>query len=243
MHISIAAEKVFEIAGFPITNSMIATIVVSVALILFALFYKSRLKIVPSKFQVVVEMIVGTIYDLAKSISPKHADEFFPLVATIFIFVLFSNWFGLIPGLPYVGFTETVHGKEVFVPLFRAATADLNTTLALATTSMIAVWYYSIKHLGLFAHLGKFINFKSPIGAFVGILELVSEFSKIISFAFRLFGNIFAGEVLLAVMMFLIPAIIPLPFLGMEFFVGFIQALVFSVLTMVFISGSLEAHG
>ena len=222
---------------------MLATFVVTVLLIIFAVFYKSRLKVVPSKFQVVVEMLVGTIYDLAKSISPKHADEFFPLVTTIFIFVLFSNWFGLIPGLPYVGFTEVVDGKEVFIPLFRAATADLNTTLALAITSMIAVWYYSIKHLGLMSHLGKFINIKSPIGAFVGILELISEFSKIISFAFRLFGNIFAGEVLLAVMMFLVPAIIPLPFLGMEFFVGFIQALVFSVLTMVFISGSLEAHG
>jgi F-type H+-transporting ATPase subunit a len=104
------------------------------------------------------------------------------------------------------------------------------------------VQYYGIKHVGLKLHLGKFFTLKNPIDAFVGILELISEISKIISFAFRLFGNVFAGEILLAVITSLVPILLPLPFLGLEIFVGFIQAVVFSVLTMVFISSALEVH-
>ncbi len=135
--------------------------------------------------------------------------------------------------------SETSH--EVFVPIFRGATADLNTTIALALISVFMIQYYGLKHLKL-KYLKKFFDFSNPINAFIGILELVSDFSKIISFAFRLFGNIFAGEVLLTVISFLIPFLVPLPFIGLEIFVGFIQALVFTMLTLVFISMATAHH-
>jgi F-type H+-transporting ATPase subunit a len=242
MHISIAAEKVFEVGGIVVTNSLIAAVVVTILLTLLALSVGRRASVVPSKLQSIMEMMIKALYDLAKSVSPKHAHEFFPLVMTIFLFVLVSNWMGLLPGFAAFGIVEMDHGKEVMVPILRAATADLNTTIALAIISMVSVWYYGIKHVGLKNHLGKFFTIKSPIDTFVGLLEFIGEFAKIISFAFRLFGNIFAGEVLLVVITALIPLFVPLPFLGLEIFVGFIQAVVFSVLTMVFISSALEVH-
>jgi F-type H+-transporting ATPase subunit a len=129
-----------------------------------------------------------------------------------------------------------------FIPYFRAGTADLNTTIALALISVIATQVIGFKYLGLH-YMNKYINFKSPIDAFVGLLEAVSEISKIISFAFRLFGNIFAGEVLLAVIYFLLPILVPIPFLGLEIFVGTIQALVFTTLSLVFMNLATQGHG
>ena len=127
------------------------------------------------------------------------------------------------------------------VPLFRPGTADINTTLAFAIISLLVTQAFGIKYLK-FGYFKKFINFSSPIMFFVGILELISEFAKIISFAFRLFGNIFAGEVLLVVMAFLFPLVLPMPFYGLEIFVGFIQALVFSMLTLVFFNMATISH-
>lgn len=128
-----------------------------------------------------------------------------------------------------------------FIPIFRAATADLNTTIALALISVLATQVIGVKYLGL-SYFKKFFNFKNPIFAFVGILELISEIAKVISFAFRLFGNIFAGEVLLVVIAFLLPILAPVPFLGLELFVGVIQALVFTMLSLVFMSMATHAH-
>ena len=129
-----------------------------------------------------------------------------------------------------------------FFPLFRASTADINTTIALALISVFLTQYYGVKYLGM-GYFSKFLNFKQgPIFTFVGLLEIISEFAKIISFAFRLFGNIFAGEVLLAVIAFLVPVVAPIPFIGLEIFVGFIQALVFGMLTLVFINMATESH-
>ena len=150
----------------------------------------------------------------------------------------------MLPGVGTVGFYRTLeHAAEPeFIPLFRGAVSDLNTTIALGIVSVLAMQYYGFKNLG--AHYGKrFINFKDPISLFVGLLELVSDISKIISFAFRLFGNIFAGEVLLAVMAFLMPFIVPLPFLFMELFVGVIQGLVFSMLSTAFFTVAVAHEG
>jgi len=203
------------------------------------------------------EMILEFFTDLTTNISGQNkGKQFFPLIFTLFIFILTLNWIGLIPGVGTIGFKEKVElssesststnqnetHEAKFTPLFRAGTADLNTTLALAIISMVAVQYYAVKHIGLKHHLGKFFNFSGPIEFFVGILELISEFAKVISFAFRLFGNIFAGEVLLAVMVFLIPFLIPVPFLGLEIFVGLIQAFVFAMLTLVFLTLATEEH-
>ena len=128
------------------------------------------------------------------------------------------------------------------MPFFRGPNADLNTTLALALISVSITQYLSIKTLGIKNYIARFINLKNPIKFFVGILEIISEFAKILSFSFRLFGNIFAGEVLLAVMVFLIPVLVPVPFLALEVFVGFIQALVFTMLTTIFIVVATEGH-
>ncbi len=138
-------------------------------------------------------------------------------------------------------------GKEekaegTFVPYFRAGTADLNTTIALALISVVSTQYFGFASLGG-AYFKKYFNFKSPIDAFVGFLELILETAKIMSFAFRLFGNIFAGEVLLAVMMFLVPVIVPMPFYGLEIFVGMIQGVVFAMLSLVFFNLATHGHG
>lgn len=133
------------------------------------------------------------------------------------------------------------HPKTKLVPVLRPGTADLNTTLALAILSIFFTQIYGIKYLKL-GYFKKFFNFSNPIMTFVGFLELISEFAKIISFAFRLFGNIFAGEVLLVVMAFLLPLIVPMPFYGLELFVGFIQALVFAMLSLVFFNMATQSH-
>ncbi|GIK83723.1 MAG: ATP synthase subunit a [Patescibacteria group bacterium] len=139
----------------------------------------------------------------------------------------------------------TEHAQETegpkYVPVFRPGTADLNTTLALAIISIFITQVFGVRYLKL-GYFKKFFNFSNPIMTFVGILEIVSEFAKIISFAFRLFGNIFAGEVLLVVMAFLLPVIVPMPFYGLELFVGFIQALVFSMLSLVFFNMATHSH-
>ncbi|MBU0974821.1 F0F1 ATP synthase subunit A [Patescibacteria group bacterium] len=133
------------------------------------------------------------------------------------------------------------HSGPVAVPIFRPGTADINTTISLALISIIVTQIFGFKYLK-FGYFKKFINFSSPIMFFVGILELISEFAKIISFAFRLFGNILAGEILLVVIAFLCPIILPMPFYGLELFVGFIQALVFSLLTLVFFNMATINH-
>ena len=185
--------------------------------------------------QLVAEMIVGGLYDFFNSIAGSFVGQFFPIIGSLFIYILLANWIGLLPGVGTIGFYRALEQgtSPEFIPLFRGSMSDLNTTIALALVSVVAMQYYGFKNLG--AHYGKrFINFKDPIMSFVGILEIISDLSKVISFAFRLFGNIFAGEVLLAVMAFLMPFIVPLPFLFMELFVGLIQALVFSMLTTAF---------
>ncbi len=137
--------------------------------------------------------------------------------------------------------TDETHAQTKFVPFLRAGTADLNTTIALALISFVCIQAFGFKFQS-FSYLKKFFNFSSPIFTFVGLLEIVGEFAKIISFAFRLFGNVFAGEVLLVVISSLIAVIVPVPFYGLEVFVGFIQALVFSMLTLIFINMATASH-
>ena len=237
LHISLAAEKIGEIGGFPVTNSLLATWIVMGILVLLSLKATRRMTLIPGNGQSIAELVVGSLYDFFSSVLGPKIKQFFPLIASFFIFIICSNWFGLLPGVGTIGFPE--HGK--FVPLLRGGTADLNTTLALAIISIVAIQYFGFKTLG-FHYSSRFLNFSNPIYFFLGFLEIISEVSKVISFAFRLFGNIFAGEVLLSVMAFLMPFIIPLPFLALELFVGFIQALVFSMLTAVFIQVAIS-HG
>lgn len=292
LHISLAAEPIAYIGTFPVTNSIFTSLIVSGGLILFAAYVRSQLKDTdkPTGVQNVAEWIVESLYNLIYSITndSKKAVRFFPVIATFFLFILFNNWLGLVPGVgpitvPEAHLTETaeepqhssasiqayaagepidvevtheaitpeeihieeeVHeedGHVAQVPLFRPGTADLNTTIALALISLFLTQFYGVQALNL-SYFKKFFNFESPIMFFVGILELVSEFSKILSFAFRLFGNIFAGEVLLVVIASLASVVVPMPFYGLEIFVGFVQALVFSMLTVVFFNMATQGH-
>lgn len=241
MEISIAAEKLFTIGALPITNALLIGAVVSAILMYFLSRLMRNLREVPGGFQNVIEVIFENLLELVESVTQdkKQALQFFPLIATIFLFVLLSNWAGLLPGLGTVGLAHEHEGHATIIPFLRSTSADLNFTLALSLITVVTVQFVGIAALGFRRYAGKFLV--SPlhkpygIGTMVGILELVSEIGKTISFTFRLFGNVFAGEVLLTVMLHLVPYILPLPFLFLEVFVGFIQAVVFAMLTLVFL--------
>lgn len=237
MHISITPEIITNFFGLPITNSLIASFLTTLVFITIAYLATRKLKEVPRGLQNILEFLIESLLNMIDGVTEDRNQtyKFFPLIATIFIFVILSNWMGLIPGFGSVGFYEMVGEETSFAPLLRSANSDLNTTIALSIISVFSVQILGITTLGFAKYAKKFINFKSPISFFVGILELISEISKLVSFSFRLFGNVFAGEVLLVVMMALIPFVIPVPFFALEVFVGFIQALVFSMLTLVFL--------
>jgi F-type H+-transporting ATPase subunit a len=242
MHISIKAESLEHWIGLPITNSILATFLLLSILLLVILALKSKkLQNIPTGLQNILEMIIEALDNLAAGIAGVKARVFLPFFVSSFLFILLSNYLGLLPGFGSIGFWEELHGEKILVPLFRGPTADLNTTLALALSSVFLIQFWGVKYLKL-GYFKKFINFKGPIDFFVGILELVSEIAKIISFTFRLFGNIFAGEVLLTVIGILTFGVAMSPFLGLEIFVGFIQALVFSLLTLVFMHSATAQH-
>jgi F-type H+-transporting ATPase subunit a len=233
-HISPRAEEIFFVGGLPITNALILTLAVFVLLGVAILIFRRKLALVPGRFQNVIEFILDSVLDLMEPLygSKRKAEKYLPWIATFFVLILFSNWLGLVPGVGSIGIK---HG-EALTPLLRAPASDLNFTLALAFVSVVIIQAFGVMALGPKIHFSKFFDFRSPIKFFIGILELVSEIAKIISFSFRLFGNVFAGEVLLIIIGFLVPYIIPVPFLIFEVFVGFMQAFVFSMLTMVFIA-------
>jgi len=244
-HIEIAAETLTSIFGLPITNTLLISWVVVGLLITVALLLRHHTFLIPNALQNVAEFFVESFLALMEGVlgSRAAAEKYFPLVGTIFLFILTSNWLGILPGIGSVGFFEHSAGESKFVPLFRSAASDLNVTLALATITVFLIHVTAVGAIGIKSHAAKFLSFRGPIEFFVGILELVSEFAKIISFSFRLFGNIFAGEVLLIITGFLAPFGAPLPFLMLEIFVGFVQALVFAMLTTVFISIAVSRHG
>lgn len=302
--ISIAAETVFDfdLFGFwpsGITNTLLASWLTMLVLIVATWAITRKTKEIPGRWQGALEMVIEGMYNLVdRAAGRKWARRFFPIVMTLFLFIIVSNWLGLTPlfgswgalhhaehGHPveWLNDSETIglwvpaeesheeqvhqaEGEEIYAlaPMFRAATTDLNVTVALALVSVIMTQYFGLSALGI-GYLGKFIGIGGFVKAFtqkgigcmgrvaafgmgiidlfVGVVELISELGKIVSFSFRLFGNIFAGEVLLGVMAFLIPYVISLPFYGLELFVGFVQALVFMMLSVAFFIVATTSHG
>jgi F-type H+-transporting ATPase subunit a len=236
--ISLKAEELFRIGSFPVTNSLVISFIVLIFFIILGFVLKKKIALVPGKLQAFFEIFLEGALDLMDSIlgDRKKSERFLPLVMTIFLTVVISNWFGLLPGVGSLGINLGQDHETIFVPFFRSPSADLNFTLSLAIISVFMVNTLGMVTVGFLKYLGRFINLKNPIYTFVGFLEFISEFAKMISFSFRLFGNIFAGEVLLIIVSFLIPFLIPVPFLFLEFFVGFMQAFVFAMLTLVFLS-------
>ncbi|MCL4360062.1 F0F1 ATP synthase subunit A [Patescibacteria group bacterium] len=236
LNISLVAETVFHLGpGFAVTNSLLTTWLVMTFLVVVSFAVTRNLALVPGRVQSVAEIAVEGLYSLFEAVLHEQAGRYFSLLATFFVFIAMMNWTEILPGIGTIGVTLVEEGKKVFVPLFRPGTADLNTTLALAVIAFLVIQSAGLAVLRG-SYIKKFLNFANPISFYVGILEIISELSRVVSFAFRLFGNIFAGDVLLTVIAFLMPLFGPLPFLGLELFVGFIQALVFSMLTAVFLS-------
>jgi len=238
--ISLKAHELLNIGGFSITNSLLLTLTASLLLILGAFVVSRKINIIPGKLQGAIEMGTEMLLGLMESTlgSMEKAIRYFPLIATIFIFILTSNLLGILPG---VG-SFMVHGGHGEVSLFRSPASDLNFTLAFAVISVLVTNILGMMAVGAFSHISKFLNFTNPINFFIGILEFVSEIAKIISLSFRLFGNVFAGEVLLTIIFFLAPYFIPLPFLFLELFVGMIQAFIFAMITLVSISIHTVGH-
>ena len=190
-----------------------------------------------------MNFLLRTLYNFFKSIFEEKVSRFFPLVGSFFFFILIHNELGLFPGVGSILISVGEKGYENMIPLLRGGTTDLNTTFALALITVIYAQYVGIKFLGLKEYLKKFFNFSSVTAFFTGIMETISEFSRIVSYSFRLYGNIFAGEVVIVIMAFLFPILLSFPFLLFEIFIGIIQAIVFSMLSAVFYNLAMQkAH-
>jgi len=294
-NITVAAEPLTKVGGVKITNTMLTSWIV-VVLILFGILFISTRKwsLVPGGVQNFVEAVVEAFYNLIVGIAGEEKGRrFFPVVATIFFFILINNWLSLTPIFNVIGFqshpeetgfvmkqtdvgpfdvayvplsslstlsgdsisegdanAEEHHEKAIsegkfvgeLIPLLRGPNTDLNTPLAIAIWSAIFVEFWGISALGFFKYGKKFFNFRGPIDFFVGILELISELVRLVSFTFRLFGNMFAGEVVILMFTFLTPLLLTLPFYVLELFVGVVQAFIFATLTLVFAVMATQGH-
>lgn len=244
IHVALAPETLFHWGSIPITNSLLMSWVVVALLLIIGFFVGRRPSLVPGKVQVAFETLFTIALDYIEETleDKKLARKFFPLLVTIFLFILTANLIEFTPGIGSLGFFSGEGGRE-FTPLFRSVNTDFNTTLALAIIVFIVIEITGIAILGFLKYFKKFVNVSSALGFLVGIMELFSEIARLISFSFRLFGNIFAGEVLIMVAMAFLPAILPVPLMLFEVFVGFIQAAIFALLTLFFIKIAItEAH-
>lgn len=245
LHISLAPYHLGDIWGFPITSTLLTSWLVVAFLLITAFLIGKSLRAVPGKGQVAVEGVLGLTLNYMEEILEDKAiaRKYFPLIMTIFIFIMTANLVGLLPFIGAVGLHNTTGEHGGLTPLFYPVNTDLNVTLALAVIAFITIEFAGITVLGVLKYFHKFVNFKSVIGFIVGIIELISEVARLITFSFRLFGNIFAGKVLILIALYFLPYILPVPLMVYEVFVGVIQAAVFSLLTLFFIKIAItEAH-
>lgn len=248
IHVALAAEKLGTFLGIPITNTLIATYVTLAFLIITGLILGRNTKLVPGRVQLLFEMAFEYVYDFIAKIlgSREYARQYFPLLMTLFLFIFIANMLHFLPGVGSITY-QTPEGPVAFL---RAPNTDLNVTLALTIIVVTVIELAGVFAIGLWRYAGKFINFSGRsigerlLNFAVGLIELVSEAGRLVSFSFRLFGNIFAGEVLIAVIVFFLPYGVPVPLMAFEVFVGFIQAAVFAMLTLFFIKMAITPpHG
>lgn len=257
---NIPPEVIFTPFGFPVTNTLFSTWITIVLMSIILFFATRKRDLIPSGIQNFVEWGVEGILNLVVGVVGRDkARRFFPLVGTFFFFALFANLIDILPGVDTIGWVNLtqVHAAHLapptsiflfgaytnkIVPWLRPPTTDLNVTFSMALISVVVTQIFGFMTLGARAHLHKYFKFKElfthgfqgPIEFFVGLVELVTEVSRLLSFAFRLFGNIFAGSAVLAVFAFLLPAVGDVLFIPFEIFVALVQALVFALLTLVF---------
>lgn len=255
------AEQILHIGPLPVTNALLTSWASVLVIVILSVLIRYNLKKIPGKFQQGLELIYENGLVLADQVTNnrKKSKKIFPIVIAIFFFVLINNWFGIMP-LGGFGIIETHNGISAFIPFLRSGTADINGTIALAVTSVVGANIFGIFSLGAWKMFNKFVNIKAllnipsqirknptvllvaPITFFVGLIEIIGEFAKIASLSFRLFGNVFAGEVLLASMAALVAYFVPIPFLFLEILVGVVQALIFSMLTLVYFTVASDDH-
>ncbi len=255
------AEKITHIGPLPITNALLTSWLAVFIIIIISISLRKKLKEVPKGIQNVFEIILEGALSLCDQVtgSRKTTTQVFPLAISVFFFILVNNWLGI---LPFGGFglVQTGGGESVFIPFIRSGTADINTTLALSLMGVIGANLFGIISIGIWKTFNKYVNLKAlggivtkvrrdptvlvvaPVTFFVGVLELIGEFAKIASLSFRLFGNVFAGEVLLASMSALLAYGLPVPFLFLEIFVGAIQAFIFAILVLVYFTIASQDH-
>jgi F-type H+-transporting ATPase subunit a len=255
------AEPIAHFGNFTVTNALFTSWIVVFILIIISIVIRTKIKQIPKGIQNLFEMIIEGAESLCDQVtnSRKITNQAFPIVFTVFILILLNNWLGI---LPFGGFgliETTEHGK-VWIPIIRSGTADINGTLALGVLSVIGANLFGVISIGLWKTINKYVNLKAlgsiftkikkdpmilmtaPIMFAVGVLELIGEFAKIASLSFRLFGNVFAGEVLLASMGAIIAYLLPTPFLLLEVFIGVIQAFIFAILTLVYYTIASQDH-
>jgi F-type H+-transporting ATPase subunit a len=246
VHVEIAAETLFNIGPIPVTNSMLTMFIVMAAILLVGGWIARRAQVIPGKSQGAIEVAVEFLLGLVEGTAGrKEGRRVFPLIGAIFFFILIANYTALLPGVGTIGKWESEGGEKVLVPFFRAPNADLNMTIAMALVTFFLV---QVRGISVNGFVGRIKHMADPPALFP--LELVAEFSRIISLSARLFGNVLAGEVLLAIMYSLavaikiavIPILFPVLFLGLELLFGAIQALVFALLTIVYVSLAATGH-
>jgi len=254
-----AAEPIFEIGGIAITNALVNGWI-AVAFFAILALALGRMQMIPRGFQNFMEVIVDFLLKEIQKVTgdEKRARAFFPIVAGIFLFLLFSNWLGQLPGTGTIGVYGVHHGEVALLPLLRPAASDLNLTIAMAAFAVLASHLFGLRALGFVSHVSKFINIRGIFQAFkkgpiavlvaivefgIGLIELVGEVAKVMSLSLRLFGNIFAGEVLITVMLGLFSFIVPIPFMLLELLVGAVQATVFAMLTLAYLTVATDEHG
>ncbi len=253
----LVAEPIFYIGSFPVTNAYINSTIAVIAFLIIGLLLRKQTAMIPGKLQnageSVLEFMLGYVDGVTKD--RERSMKFLPIVGGLFLFILVSNWMSLIPGTGSVGrFVSTGHGVEL-APLFRPANSDLNLTLAMAVFAVLSSHILGVVAIGFWKYGNKYIKVgdfvrsfkKGPMGIViaaiefaVGFIEVFSEIAKMVSLSLRLFGNIFAGEVLLTVLAGLIAVFVPLPFMLLEILVGLIQAVVFAMLTLVYLTVATE---
>lgn len=260
----VSADPLFSIGDLVVTNSLFTSWIVVFLIIFLCLFIYKGIKKVPGKIQSVFEIVIEKFLDMFDALtgSRETSVKFFPFVFTFFLFILISNWIALVPGFGSIGQVVEAQGQKIFVPFTRGVMADVNTTLALALVGVTASHLAGVYYIGFWRYINKFINLEAlaeiprkmwkepsvflinPIKVFTGLIEIVSEAAKVASLSFRLFGNIFAGEVLLAVVAGFLAFGLPLPFIFLEILIGLVQALIFALLVLayLFIMTSSETH-
>lgn len=258
------AEPIAHIGNFEITNSLLTSSLALVVIFILCISIKRSIKTVPKGIQNAMEMIIEGFLGIFDGVtgSREKSIKLAPLALAFFFFILINNWMGLLPGVGSIGQVVQSGNEKLFIPYLRGGTADLNTTLALATIGVVLSHIFGVMSIGMWKYLNKYINIQAfldiprkikkdpmiilinPIKAFVGLIEVVGELAKVASLSFRLFGNIFAGEVLLASISAILAFGAPIPFMFLEVLVGLIQALIFAmlVLTYVTINTTAEEH-